>query len=132
MPRVYIINQPRDNPRAALGPSYDVSPAMQYGEIHFVFPTDDFPSPSADLDRAIEHAWKALADFDAETDYVVWAGGDPISMLIAAPILFDLAGDGVRYLKFERGRAPNGDKIQSGYYSPKTVTLFNEETDDEE
>lgn len=130
MPSVYIINQPRENPRSRFGTSYDVSPAMQYGEIKFVFTEDEFPSPSADLKRAVEHAWNVLADFDAESDYVVWAGGDPISMLIVAPILFDIAQDNVRYLKFERGRGVNGEKIQAGYYMPKTVTLFNEEDSD--
>lgn len=128
MSTVYIINQPRENGRSSSMPSYDVSPAMQYGDITFVFTTDDFPSPSADLKEAIDHAWEVLKDFNVEEDYIVWAGGDPISMLLVAPILFDIAGDDIRYLKFERGRDPSGSRTQLGYYSPKTVTLFNEDS----
>lgn len=121
---VFVVNQPRENPKSGLGASYDISPALQYGPITFIFSQVDFPSPSEDLDAAIAHAWDVLENFDPEADFVVWAGGDPISMLLVAPILFDLAQDNVRYLKFERARNVDGAKTQAGYYEPKLVNLF--------
>lgn len=128
MSTVYIINEPHKNPRGRLVTSpYDVSPAAEHGSVEFIFPGKDFPSPSEDIERAVEHAWEVLENFNAEEDYIVWAGGDPISMLIVAPILYDIAGDGVRYLKFERSRSSSGDKMSSGRYLPRTVTLFDED-----
>ncbi len=127
MSKVYIVNQPRGNLRTGIGPTYDVSPAAEWGEIRFIFGKDDFPSPSADLELSINHAWKVLSDFNVEEDYIVWAGGDPISMLIVAPILFDMVDKGIRYLKFERGRNPGGGKPVEGFYTPVEVNLFDED-----
>lgn len=137
MPKVFIVNEPNKT-SSFVRANYDVTPALQFGEIEFVFPHDKFyrPTPSDNIARAVAHAWKVLAKFNPATDYIVWAGGDPISMLIVAPILFEIADTRpIKYLKFERAReVDSGEKKGTGFYVERTVELFDtsetEEDDD--
>lgn len=132
MSTVFIVNQPREVPQSANRATYNVSPAMEYGNIRFIFTQDKFPSPSADLVNAIEHAWECLKDYDCENDFIVWAGGDPISMLIVAPILYEVSTGVVKYLKYERGRDDDGRPTGKGYYVPLVVGVFNEPASEED
>ena len=124
---VYVINQPLAPRRPVPGQRafvYDVSPAQQYGAIKFVF-TEEDPRPTDNPDAAIEHAHKVLSAI-TEDDYIVWAGGDPLSMVIVSSIVADLLGGRIKYLAFEKNRQNPGQ----GYYVPKKLSIFDEEEDD--
>lgn len=116
-PRVYIVNQPQIVPGR---PTYDVSPAMQYGDVLFVF-TDADTRPSDDAQAAIDHAYDMMQDAQ-EGDFVVWAGGDPFSMVIVANVINDLTGGKFNYLRWERQRV-DGQRTGGGYYLPVAVDL---------
>ena len=124
MPRVFVANQPLPSRQ---GMTYDVSPAMQYGEIRFVFADGD-PVPSRNLDAAIDHAYSVLQTV-REEDYLVWAGGDPLSMVIVSSIISDYLDGKIRYLKWERARDGQGRRTSGGYYVPMIVDLSTEDNE---
>lgn len=100
MPKVYIVNEP-DESRVPEGrATYDVSPAAMFGEVAFIF-TADNPPPVRDRDRAIERAHEVLCDAEPG-DFIVWAGGDPLGMIIAAAVLADYTDGQFNYLMWDR------------------------------
>lgn len=123
MPRVFVVNQPTPR-RSPGGFVYDVSPAMKYGEVEFVF-TADQQTPSDNPEAAIEHAARVLADA-TEDDYLVWAGGDPLGLVIVSSILADITDGPIRYLRWERARE-NGERKGGGYYAPILINVFHGE-----
>lgn len=100
MPKVYIVNEP-DESRVPEGrATYDVSPASMFGEVVFIFGAD-FPPPVRDRERAVRRAHEVLADAEPG-DFVVWAGGDPLGMVIAAAVLADYTDGNFNYLMWDR------------------------------
>lgn len=124
MTKVFIVNQPVQN---RFGVMYNVSPATQYGEIHFVF-TADFGIPSDDPEGSVQRAREVLSDID-HGDYIAWAGGDPLGMVIAATVAADYLDGEIRYLRWDRGVNSEGVRSSKrGYYSPVLVPgLFGED-----
>lgn len=120
MPTVFVVNQPTPR-RSPNGFVYDVSPALQYGEVKFVF-TADRPSPSDDPEGAVLHAERVLADA-TEDDFLVWAGGDPMGLVIVSSILADITQGPIRYLRWERARE-NGERTGGGYYAPILINVY--------
>ena len=118
MSRVIVINQPHQHRNGMI---YDVTPATKYGDVEFLF-TSDMPNPSNAPEEAVRVAHERLANFDIDNDYLVWAGGDPLGMVIASAVLGSYCA-GVKYLRWERARERNG----AGYYSPLYVQIFEEE-----
>lgn len=117
---VYIVNQPQ--PRSGKdGFVYDVSPAMQYGELIFVYRADQ-PPPSNNPDWATAHAYEVLADF-SDDDFLVWAGGDPLGMVIVSAVAADVNQGGVKYLKWERERDRDRRRTGNGYYVPLALSI---------
>ena len=99
MATVYIVNEP-DESRATEGrATYDTNPARAFGRIEFVFPAGMVPVRNPE--RAIERAHEALANA-TEDDFLVWAGGDPLGMIIVASILADKTDGNFTYLKWDR------------------------------
>lgn len=98
--KVYIVNEP-DESRVPVGrASWDTSPASYFGELVYIF-TADQPPPCRDKDAAILRAHEVLADAN-EGDFLVWAGGDPFGMIIAASVLADYTNGQFNYLMWDR------------------------------
>lgn len=115
MSKVYVIQQTR---RPA-----DVSPAATYGDIHFVLTAGD--RTSVNPDQTLRRLDKQLANFTAD-DYILWAGGDPLSLILVGAVLFDLGHDSFRYLRYEKADPRNPSSVP--YYVPVEVTLAEPET----
>jgi len=113
MTKVFIVNEP-DESRVPEGrATYDVSPASMFGEVVYIF-TADNPPPVRDRERAIDRAHRVLSEANSG-DFIVWAGGDPLGMVIAASILADYTDGKFNYLMWDRAvRA----------YAPVSIQLF--------
>jgi hypothetical protein len=92
MSKVYVIQATRHQA--------DVSPAQAYGELIFILAPSD--RTSADCRVPCQKIDKALEKFDPSEDYILWSGGDPLSLMMAGYILSDLGIEEFRYLRYER------------------------------
>lgn len=127
MSRVFLIAQPTI---AKSGHLPDLTPLADYGEVTLVTEVGENPSfkPGEVFQRAVDR----LKDFDAENDYLVWAGGDTLSAVMAGAILMQHGHRFFRWLRFERGRrkgvAEQGKQRverddNRGWYTPVEVML---------
>lgn len=117
MTTIYIINNPALSGRTP----YDTHSARLLGELRMVFDVDD-PRPFYDPVAAVAHAWRVLENFDAERDFLLWAGGDPLGLMIVVSVVSDI-GDGVfKVLKW--------DKHAAGYLPVEINAQYRENNDD--
>lgn len=100
MSKVFIVNEPDESRVPAGRASWDTSPAAYFGELVYIF-TADSPPPVRDRDAAFARAHEVLADA-TQGDFLVWAGGDPFGMVIAAAILADNTDGIFTYLMWDR------------------------------
>jgi len=118
---VFVINQPKDiidnETEAVVRSAYDITPASQHGEFRFIFP-NGFRAPSSCPDDAVEHATSVLADYDPDSDFILWAGGDPIASVIVAGILADMTDGRISFLKWDKYVRTGGG------YVPVELNLF--------
>ena len=120
MSRVFVIQSTRY--------PADVSPAKIYGEIEYVLSTGDRTSSNPGL--SAKKLFTALEEFDCEKDFVLWAGGDPLSCMLTGAVLAELGILKYKYLRFEKDRvrtAP-GEPV-TGFYVPVLVDLSVEITE---
>lgn len=104
----------------------DTSAAAIYGEIVTILGTGDRTSSSPDLSAA--KLFKAFESFDSENDFVLWAGGDPLSCMLTGAVLAELGILRYKYLRFEKDRARTGNGVPvTGFYVPVQVNLETEE-----
>ena len=103
----------------------DVSPAAVYGEILFVLSAGDRTCSNPEL--SADKLYSALKEFDPQEDYIVWAGGDPLSAIMTGMILMDLGVTKFRFLRFEKSRSGKPGQPVTGYYSPVEVNLEEKE-----
>jgi hypothetical protein len=106
----------------------DVSPAAVYGDIQFVLSAGDRTCSNPEL--SMERLRKALRDFDPLNDFIVWAGGDPLSAIVAGMVMLDLGITKFRYLRFEKNRNTKPGEPIRGFYSPVEVMLEEEKFND--
>jgi hypothetical protein len=99
----------------------DVSPAAVYGDIQFILSAGDRTCSNPEL--SIEKLKKALADFDAHQDFIIWAGGDPLSAIVVGMVMVELGIRKFRFLRFEKNRNTRQGEPVTGYYSPVEVRL---------
>lgn len=114
---IYIICKPKPGPQ---GNTYDVSPALEYGEISFIF--DAYENPSSNPKAAIEKIRFKLGHFNPKTDYIVTAGGDPYAAILLGYVMCEMNLP-LRYLRFERLRARAQD-LQAGSMAAPTKTGY--------
>lgn len=100
MPKVFIVNEPDETRTPAGRPMYDVTPAEQFGQVDFVFKANE-RSPVQDPTDAVDRAWEVLKEADSD-DYLVWAGGDPLGLIIASAVMSDITERSFNYLKWDR------------------------------
>lgn len=112
---VYAVQQPSIGRQ---GFTYDITPASVFGLIKYVFPSDF--QPSLYPDEAIEMAEEKLADFDENSDFILWCGGDPAGAMVVGGVLANTLG--IRTVKYLRWEKPRGVAI-SGIYDPRNLHL---------
>jgi len=112
--KVFCIQQPRSNDR-------DLSSANRYGRLLFLL--DDSDSPSMTPSSCIHKMNKQLMAYET-SDYLVYAGGDPLGLGLALCLLKDRGFTEVNVLRWERERDIHGGrKAGVGFYVPVRVKL---------
>lgn len=112
--KVFCVQQPRSNDR-------DLSSANRYGKIFFLLDDSDSPSitPSACLHKMNKH----LMEYE-HTDFLFYAGGDPLALALAIALLKDKGFTEINLLRWERSRSITGERTQGvGFYVPVRVKL---------
>lgn len=117
--RVFVTQQPKPN-KANWTPN--LSPATNYGAIHFIFSGGD--RPASDPVAAMFIASEALEDFNPDRDYVLWPNGvDPFSIWAVLLVLAKKGHNKIRGLNWER-RLLNGKRdSNNGFYTPVVFEL---------
>lgn len=95
----------------------DVSPAAVYGSVEFVLGPQDRTSHSPEV--VLGKLRKGLKNFDPVEDYVLWAGGDPLSLMLVGTVLAEMGFSEWRYLRYERGGGKNAESTP--FYVPVKV-----------
>lgn len=120
MSRVFVIQNTRY--------PADVTPAQIYGVVEYVLGAGDRTSSSPAL--SLRKLFSALENFDAEVDFILWAGGDPLSCMLTGAVLSELGILRYKYLRFEKDRSRGGNGPVTGFYVPVQVDLEGPETTD--
>ena len=119
MAKVFIANEP-DKSKVPEGRTcYDVSPASVFGELIFVFGVNSLP-PVRNREKAVERAHQVLCQA-TPGDFLVWAGGDPLGMVITAAIMADYTNGKFNYLLWDWS-------IHA--YAPVPVALFGDNSNE--
>jgi hypothetical protein len=113
MNTVYVIQEPHEN--------RDFSSAKEYGKLQFILSAGE--NPSLYPAKAIGILRTALKNFSG-SDYIVWAGGDPMSPILAGIVLGQLGFKEINFLKWDRQRR-EGVRTGSGFYVPARLILRN-------
>lgn len=116
--RVFLIAQPTVKRNGELP---DLTPLHEHGDIIILIETGVYPSnnPTAALDL-IE---KRLESFDYEKDSIAWAGGDTLSAVLTGVILWSMEIPYFHYLRFDRDRDDEGNRLFTGHYTKIRVDL---------
>jgi hypothetical protein len=100
-------------------------PATKYGRLETLFESSDrtFADPSAAKKKVLAK----LANFNPETDYLLWANfGDPASLWLTIMVLVARGYTKLKFLYWSRGRAPGGTMSNdSGFYFPVELDVTN-------
>ncbi len=113
---VFVINKPSPDPNLTYG---DVTQAVEYGSIVFVF---DGVLPNEDPISAETIAWEKLRNF-SDDDYLLWAGGDPVGLMIAAPMVAILNKGNIKCLYWKQGPASNTQPSPQWRYEVVLISL---------
>jgi hypothetical protein len=122
-PVVYLIAQPtvaRNKKPLDLAQLYD------HGEVQVLCPQGDSPTfkPAACFNVMCDR----FKDFDPDVDFLVWAGGDTLSAVMAGMLLVEQGYWYFQWLRFDRDRERgSGRRLDTGKYVPVTVDLCDED-----
>lgn len=111
MSKVFVIQQPQQ--------VRDYSSASRYGAIEYLLQPNARPSltPGPVLKKLVDTL--QAKKFNPETDYLLWAGGDPLSMFLAGVALHQMGYSQIQFLVWERERDPEtGLRKDVGFYTP--------------
>lgn len=118
-PVVYLIAQPTVSRTKK---PFDLQPLYQWGEVQVVCPPGD--SPTFAPQRCLTIMENRLEAFDPEVDFLVWAGGDTLSAVMAGMLLAERDIWRFQWLRFERDRETGtGRRLETGKYAPVIVDL---------
>jgi hypothetical protein len=127
---VYLIAQPSISRRKK---PVNITPLYEHGEVQLVLPQGDSPTftPRKCLDKMCDRLFPEVGrNYDPETDYLVWAGGDTLAALLTGMLLAEQEIWSFKWLRYERARLPNGDRTDEGaVYVPITVDLTDPQLD---
>lgn len=110
--KVFLIQSPSN--------SNDFSSAVRYGTIMPVLSNGDMPSilPGPCLKKVRE----SLEDMQ-ETDYLLWAGGDPFALILAGIVVAEKGFKNLKYLRWEKEKLLDGSRSKNGFYIPIEMTI---------
>lgn len=120
-PVVYLIAQPTVSRRKA---PINLKPLYEHGEVQVVLPMSD--SPTFNPVTCYEVMEERLSRYDPDVDYLVWAGGDTLSAVMAGMILVNQEEPIWRFiwLRYERHRNEDGSRTDTGAkYVPVVIDL---------
>lgn len=120
-PTVYLIAQPTVSRRKK---PLNLAPLYDHGDVQVVLPMSD--SPTFEPLKCFEVMEDRLSKFDPEIDFLVWAGGDTLSAVMAGMILINMEEPVWRFnwLRYERFRNPDGSRTDEGAkYVPVVIDL---------
>lgn len=119
MPTVFLISQPSVKRN---GETPDLKPLAEHGEVKVLITTGDYPTLHSK--RCLGLIEARLADFNADTDFLAWAGGDTLSAVMAGALMERLGVDHFTWLKWQRGWGANGQRSDTGHYRAVKVRLW--------
>ena len=102
-PRVFIVQQPtrRDPATGAISPAMDLTPAAEWGELHFILRENE--NPFADLQATAQAVERKLVDNEfCDGDWLVMVG-NPALIAVVASVASHLTGE-LRLLQWQRNR----------------------------
>lgn len=97
----------------------DYESCRGYGEMRTILSCRQ--NPSTEIDLCYRLMIESFSEAQ-EGDFVLWAGGDPMTALIAGIVLsdFDLCTK-VKWLRWDRRTDQNGNRTSFGYYVPVEI-----------
>lgn len=122
---IYLVQQPTVDRR---GWTPDLSAASNYGPFSVMLDGSDRPSflPGPCRQKILH----ALRHFNHTEDYILWAGGDPMGLMLTGAALAWLGVPSFRFLRWERKRDDAGVRQHdAGFYVPVLVQLRKEYPD---
>lgn len=121
MPKVYLIAQPTVT-RAGKLPNLE--PLAEHGEVHTVVQAGENPTDYPE--RNMRMIAERLKRFDANADFVVWAGGDTLAALMVGAVLERQGVARFRWLRYERRVDPvTGNRTDDGaVYIPHIINIY--------
>lgn len=99
MPRVFVVQDPtkRDQKLGRLVPKLDLTPALEYGELHYLLRPSQSPFRIASVLQRLE---RKLSSYDPEQDHLLLLG-NPVLMCSALLVAFAVGGR-ARVLQWDR------------------------------
>lgn len=96
---VYVVQEPmkRDARTGEMIPSWDMTPAREYGDIEVMFPSGRVALSTQPMVQRARHLLRNFSD----NDHVLLAG-DPVLIGIVAAIASDFNRGRVKFLKWDR------------------------------
>lgn len=121
---VWLLQEPpKDKAR------FDIAGAEAFGRIVSVLVAGEQPGfrPAEAYDRIA----KKLESLDPEEDFLLYAGGDPLTLLITGAVLAAREDvESVRFLRFHRDRSRDGRLSDDGRYVEVRVPVYVGDNDD--
>lgn len=121
MSTVFILQEPQPRPLTGWVP--DTRPAKTFGEIVYVFTKCEKPHalPREVVEGRIKTAMK---DFQPANDYILWCGGDIITLILCIAHLTTNFGS-MKLLQWQRNRKGNPSMPAAGFYAPTAIDFTN-------
>lgn len=117
MPNVYLVQRP--TPVRNSGWTPDVSQADRYGTVVELLGERD--KPSFYPDACFHKLASRLSTFNQDQDYILWAGGDAVSLVMLGVVLEQCKVTHFRWLRFNRAVGADGKRTGSGEYVPVLI-----------
>lgn len=99
MPNVYVVQEQmvKDRDTGSLRPAFDLTPAAQYGDLHFLLPAGQISLSTAPM---LSQLKRALRGFTSD-DFLV-ATGDPVAIMAAGAVAASMNGGVINVLKWDK------------------------------
>ena len=117
---VYLVQEP-SVPKHS-GKVMDISPLSWWGKVQVLLERSQ--AASFRPGPAYLQIGQRLKHFNPDKDYLTVAGGDVLGVILAGAVLAQMGHSHFYYLRFDRGRLPDGTRDPSrGAYIPLRVAL---------